>query len=61
VALLQHVTPATSEKINRVLGYTPAGHWRDELTWGHRLDGATVAPALVLFPRPAPASPAKTA
>lgn len=57
VALIRHVTPATTEKINGVLGYTPGGVWRDELNWGARLNGAKVAPALVLFPRPAP--PAK--
>jgi methionyl-tRNA synthetase len=59
VALIQHVTPATTEKINSVLGYTPAASWRDELVWGAKLAGGKVAPALVLFPRPAP--PAKAA
>jgi methionyl-tRNA synthetase len=54
VALIQHVTPATTEKINAVLGYTPGAVWRDELTWDGRLTGAKVAGALVLFPRPAP-------
>jgi methionyl-tRNA synthetase len=54
VALIQHVTPATTEKINGVLGYTPGPVWRDELNWGTRLNGGKVAPALVLFPRPAP-------
>jgi len=54
VALIQHVTPATVQKINAVLGYTPGAVWRDELVWDQRLAGATVAPALVLFPRPAP-------
>ncbi len=58
VALIQHVTPATTEKINAVLGYQPGATWRDELNWGEKLNGAKVAPALVLFPRPAP--PAKT-
>ena len=57
VALIQHVTPDTTGKINAVLGYTPGAVWRDELNWGARLNGAKVAPALVLFPRPAP--PAK--
>jgi methionyl-tRNA synthetase len=55
VALIQHVTPTTTEKINAVLGYTPGTTWRDELVWGAKLDGAKVAAALVLFPRPAPA------
>jgi methionyl-tRNA synthetase len=54
VALIQHVMPAATVKINAVLGYTPGPVWRDELNWGSRLDGAKVAPALVLFPRPAP-------
>jgi methionyl-tRNA synthetase len=54
VALIQHVTPATTEKINAVLGHTPGPVWRDELNWGTRLTGAKVAAALVLFPRPAP-------
>ena len=58
VALIQHVTPGTTEKINAVLGYTPGGVWRDELAWDGRLAGAKVAPTLVLFPRPAPAAPA---
>ncbi|HUR60266.1 MAG TPA: methionine--tRNA ligase [Opitutaceae bacterium] len=59
VALMQHVTPGTTEKINAVLGYTPGANWRDELNWGTRLTGAKVAPALVLFPRPEkPAKPA---
>lgn len=60
VALIQHVMPATTEKINAVLGYTPGAKWRDELAWGKKLTGAKVAEALVLFPRPAPApAPAK--
>lgn len=57
VALIQHVIPAASEKINAVLGHRPGAVWRDELNWGAKLNGAQVAPALVLFPRPAP--PAK--
>ena len=56
-ALIQHITPGTTEKINAVLGYRPGAIWRDELNWGTKLDGAKVAPTLVLFPRPAP--PAK--
>jgi methionyl-tRNA synthetase len=52
VALMQHVTPATTEKINAVLGYKPDGNWRDELKWGTTLNSAKVAPSLVLFPRP---------
>ncbi len=55
VALIQHVTPSTTEKINGVLGYAPGTDWREELVWGAKLDGAKVAGALVLFPRPAPA------
>jgi methionyl-tRNA synthetase len=57
VALIQHVVPSTTEKINAVLGYTPGPLWRAELDWGAKLAGAKVAPALVLFPRPAPAAP----
>ena len=58
VALIQHVTPSTTRRINEVLGATPGGVWRDELVWGAKLTGAKVAPALVLFPRPAPADTA---
>ena len=54
VALIQHVTPSTTQKINAVLGYTSGPVWRDELVWGTRLTGAKVAESLVLFPRPAP-------
>jgi methionyl-tRNA synthetase len=54
VALIQHVTPAATAKINAVLGYTPGALWRDELVWSTKLNGAKVAPALVLFPRPTP-------
>jgi methionyl-tRNA synthetase len=64
VALIQHVTPTTTEKINAVLGYTAGAAWREELNWGGKLAGAKVAGALVLFPRPAPPEktpvPAKT-
>jgi methionyl-tRNA synthetase len=51
-ALLTAVMPATVEKINGVLGYTPGASWRDELVWGGKLTGMKVAEALVLFPRP---------
>ncbi|MBI2812711.1 MAG: methionine--tRNA ligase [Opitutae bacterium] len=54
VALIQHITPATTTKINEVLGYQPGVAWRDELNWGAKLNGSKVAGALVLFPRPAP-------
>jgi methionyl-tRNA synthetase len=57
VTAMQHVTPASTEKINAALGYTPGAIWRDELNWGTKLNGAKVTPALVLFPRPAPATP----
>ena len=53
-ALIQHVTPSTTEKINAVLGHKPGAVWRDELVWGTKLAGVKVAEALVLFPRPAP-------
>ncbi len=59
VALIQHVTPSTTEKINAVLGHKPGAVWRDELAWGTNLTGVKVAESLVLFPRPAPAAPAK--
>ncbi len=57
VTLVRHVIPSTAEKINAVLGYSSGPDWRGELAWGSKLTGAKVAPALVLFPRPAP--PAK--
>ncbi|MEO6996053.1 MAG: class I tRNA ligase family protein [Lacunisphaera sp.] len=62
VAVIQMVTPMASAKINEVIGYTPGAIWRDELVWGTKLNGAKVAPSLVLFPRPAPAEklPAKS-
>ena len=58
VALIQHVTPATTARINEVLGYIPGDIWRDELHWGVKLVGAKVSASLVLFPRPA--APEKT-
>jgi methionyl-tRNA synthetase len=61
VALIQHVIPAATEKINGVLGYTPGQVWREELVWGTKLDGAKVATTLVLFPRPQPEKPAAKA
>ncbi len=54
VALIQHVTPVASEKINAVLGYKPGAVWRNELNWDSRLAGSKVAESLVLFPRPQP-------
>ncbi len=61
VAAIQHVTPATTAKINAVLGYTPGTDWRAELNWGAKLNGGKVAEALVLFPRPAPPEKAPAA
>jgi methionyl-tRNA synthetase len=57
-ALLTAVMPATTEKINGVLGHRPGANWQDELTWGGKLTGNKVAEALVLFPRPGPVKPA---
>jgi methionyl-tRNA synthetase len=57
-ALLRAVMPATTEKINAVLGYQPGANWREELAWGARLTGSKVAESLVLFPRPASADKA---
>ena len=54
VALIQHVTPTATEKINAVLGYKPGLIWSEELDWGQRLVGSQVAATLVLFPRPLP-------
>ena len=56
-AKMKELHESSVEKINAVLGYQPGAAWRDELNWGAKLNGAKVAPALVLFPRPAP--PAK--
>jgi methionyl-tRNA synthetase len=61
VALIQHVTPTASEKINAVLGYKPGAVWRDELNWDSRLTGSKVAESLVLFPRPQPPAAEATA
>jgi len=61
VALIQHVTPSTTEKINAVLGYKSGPVWRDELIWGTKLTGGKVAESLVLFPRPAPPAVEKKA
>jgi methionyl-tRNA synthetase len=61
VVLIQHIMPATTERINAALGYTPGPVWREELVWGTKLSGSKVAPALVLFPRPpADKPPAKS-
>lgn len=54
VALMLHVTPATTQKVNAVLGHQPGTVWRDELEWGARLTGNKVAESLMLFPRPTP-------
>jgi len=61
VALIQHVTPATTEKVNAVLGHKPGAVWRDELVWGGKLTGVKVAESLVLFPRPQPPAAEATA
>jgi methionyl-tRNA synthetase len=55
---LRPVMPGATGKIDSVLGYSPAGNWRDELAWGARLSGSKVAGALVLFPRPQSAAKA---
>jgi methionyl-tRNA synthetase len=57
VALMQHVIPTTTAKINAVLGHVPGADWRAELEWGGRLTGNKVEGALVLFPRPLPPKP----
>lgn len=60
-AALEHVMPATTDKINEALRYTPGPDWRAELEWGSKLTGgAKVAEALVLFPRSAPPEKAAT-
>jgi methionyl-tRNA synthetase len=51
-ALLGAVMPGTVEKINGVLGYEAGANWRDELVWGSRLTGKSVAATAILFPRP---------
>lgn len=50
-ALLRPFIPETVDKIHAALGYTPAADWTKECEWGGRLQGAKVAPSLVLFPR----------
>jgi methionyl-tRNA synthetase len=56
-AILRPVIPGASAKIGQALGAPPAPSWAGELAWGGSLAGATVARALVLFPR-AEAEPA---
>ncbi len=51
-ALIQAVMPGTAEKINGVLGHTPTGTWREQLSWGQCLTGQKVAETAILFPRP---------
>lgn len=50
--LLPAIMPTTTEKVYGVLGYTPAGVWRERLVWGESLAGAKVAETAILFPRP---------
>jgi methionyl-tRNA synthetase len=54
VSLLPCVMPETTAKIHGVLGYTLGPVWKDELVWGNRLTGSTVAATAILFPRPQP-------
>jgi methionyl-tRNA synthetase len=51
-ALLTAVMPSTVRKINGVLGYEAGSSWADELVWGARLTGRTVAATAILFPKP---------
>ena len=51
-ALLTAVMPSTVRKINGVLGYEAGSTWADELVWGARLTGRTVAATAILFPKP---------
>lgn len=51
---LEPVMPAAAEKIHSVLGRKSDGGWSDRLGWGDSLAGSSVAPSLVLFPRPQP-------
>ncbi|HEY0968468.1 MAG TPA: methionine--tRNA ligase [Opitutaceae bacterium] len=51
-ALLTAVMPSTVRKINGVLGYEAGPVWSDELVWGGRLTGRTVAANAILFPKP---------
>ncbi len=51
-ALLTAVMPSTVRKINGVLGYEAGPVWSDELVWGSRLTGRTVAANAILFPKP---------
>ena len=51
-SLLPAVMPTTAAKVYGVLGYTPAGAWREQLAWGATLTGAKVAETAILFPRP---------
>jgi len=48
---LNPVMPGTTDRINEVLGASPAGTWLERLAWGSPLSGARVAATLVLFPR----------
>ena len=53
-AALEPVMPATALRVREALGLAPrGGPWLEELAWGGRLAGSTVATALVLFPRSA--------
>jgi methionyl-tRNA synthetase len=50
-ALLRPFIPDSVQRIHEALGHTPAASWADETVWGSCLQGAKVAPSLVLFPR----------
>ena len=52
VTLLPAVMPETTDRVYGVIGYTPAGSWRERLEWGSPLTGAKVAETAILFPRP---------
>jgi len=54
---LEPFMPASTEKIHAVLGRSLPAAWTLRLNWGDSLTGSAVAPALVLFPRPAPPVP----
>jgi methionyl-tRNA synthetase len=51
-ALLTAVMPSTVRKINGVLGHEAGPVWSEELVWGSRLTGRTVAATAILFPKP---------
>jgi methionyl-tRNA synthetase len=51
IQMLAPVMPGIHKQVNELMGLPECGNWETDLQWDFRLEGSSLGPKTILFPR----------